>query len=71
MSDEQAKEILGRLDILIALLLESKPERETSLKEQILRLHRLGLQPAEIGRLLGKPTNQITATIPSKKNKKV
>lgn len=64
MSNAKEDEIVKRLDLIIALMLESKPETPCSVKDQILRLHRLGLAPAEIGRMLGKPTNQITATLP-------
>lgn len=62
--------ILRRLDILIILELEkSQVSTSTPIADKIFRLSNLGIAPAEIGDILGKPVNYITATL-SRRNKK-
>lgn len=56
--------ILKRLDILISLELE-KPllEKATAMSERIERLDSLGLPPSEIGEVIGKRTNYVSAAL--------
>ncbi len=69
MSELSADEITKRLDLIIGLMLEWGPEATTSLDERILRLDRLGIGAAEIGRILRRPTNQVTATLSRQRKK--
>ncbi len=62
--DVLLEEILRRLAILISLELESADRlHSVSITEKIERLATLGLSAAEIGRILGKSTNYVTATV--------
>ncbi len=65
-------EIVKRLDVLIKLLIEQKPEheRERTAREQIGKLSALGLTPSEIGRIMGIPTSHVGAQLSQIKNKK-
>lgn len=56
--------ILKRLDVLVCLQLERTTDSSSvALAAQIKRLRNLGLAPAEIAAVLGKPTNQVTAAL--------
>lgn len=61
MNDEQLKEITERLDMIIKITSISLTGEIDSPKEQIKKLLATGLSPSQIGRLLGKPTNVVTA----------
>lgn len=65
-------DILKRLDIMIKLLLESKPEttKERTAREQIGKLASFGLSPSEIGRIMGIPTSQVGAQLTQIKRRK-
>jgi len=56
-------EVVKRLDVIIKLLLEGKPEtsKERTAREQIKKLHELALSSSEIGRVMGLPTSQVAA----------
>jgi hypothetical protein len=71
MEDSQLiSKVIRRLDILIALELEkSRGFITTSIADRIFHLSNLGITPAEIADILGKPINYITATL-SRRNKK-
>ena len=56
--------ILQRLNVLVALQLDSAPEAATgSITKRIHRLTELGLSPSEIGSILGKKANYVSAVI--------
>ncbi len=62
------KTIIKRLNILISLISDiASSENSTSTSQKIHRLSNLSLSPAEIGEILNKPTNYITAVIHQKK----
>jgi hypothetical protein len=62
--------ILQRLNVLIALQLDAKPEiPATSMAQRILRLAEFGLGPAEIGSILGKKANYVSAVIGSRRKR--
>jgi len=62
--------IIKRLNTLISLMSDiASSENSTSTAQKIHRLSDLGLSPAEIGEILNKPTNYITATIHQKKKR--
>jgi hypothetical protein len=65
-------EIVRRLDVLIKLLIEYKPElsRERTAREQIGKLSGLGLSPSEIARIMGIPTSHVGAQLSQIRNKK-
>ena len=67
-NDILLKQVIRRLDILIALQIESfgGPEagRTTT---KIERLSNLGLLPSEVAAIIAKPTNYVTATLSKKK----
>jgi hypothetical protein len=73
MRDENSlsEAIIQRLNILIALQLEAKPQGgAVSVSERIHRLADLGLGPAEIGSILGKKANYVSAVIGSKRRQR-
>ena len=63
--------ILRRLNILIALQLDMRPEEAaaTSIASRIHRLAELGIGPAEIGSILGKKANYVSAVMGNRRNK--
>jgi len=61
MNDNQLKEITERLDMIIKIMSIRFTEEDSPLIDQIRKLMTVGMSPAQIGRLLGKPTNYITA----------
>ncbi len=64
MDDDLFRErILRRLDILIAVLLDALPVESAPLASKIKRLAGAGLTAAEIGGIIGKPTNYVTASL--------
>jgi len=63
--------LIKRLNTLISLTLELvSSDKSTSIAEKVQHLLDLGLTPAEVGEILGKPTNYITAVVHSKKKRK-
>jgi hypothetical protein len=60
---ELMEKALRRLDVIINLMIDRENDAEATLRSKVLRLQSLGLAPAEIGRILGRPTNQITAAV--------
>ena len=64
------EEILRRLDILISLQLDRpQAERPPSIASKVRRLVDLGLAPAEVASVLGKPVNYVTAILSTKKSR--
>ena len=70
MTDEQFAAIIKRLDLIANLLIEELLEENASLTEKAVRLERLGLSSAEIGRLIGKTSSYVAATLSMHKKKK-
>lgn len=61
MNDDQLREITERLDMIIKMMSIRLSEESNSPKEQIKNLSSAGMTPSQIGRVLGKPTNVVTA----------
>lgn len=69
--DNFRSDLLTRLDVLIALLLErSEPDSKVSTSDKIAKLIELGVSPADVARILGKPTNYVTATLAVRRRRK-
>ena len=69
MNEKQMKELTERLDIIIKLMVMRNIEEDIPIIAIIEKLNSVGIKPAQIGKLLDKPTNYITACI-SRINKK-
>jgi len=72
MEDAQRqKTLIKRLNTLISLMADVALRGESaSTSDKIQYLLKLGLSPAEVGEVLNKPTNYITAIIHRKKKGK-
>ncbi|MGH9425519.1 MAG: hypothetical protein ACRD2L_04330 [Terriglobia bacterium] len=69
--DDFYQQMLHRLDIIIAVQLTMiRPDRVASVSERIVRLAELGLPPHEIGRLVGRKPNYVSAVLGSKRTRK-
>lgn len=65
------EDIVLRLNILINLLLDSAPtESALSTAAKVDKLTELGIPPADIARILGKPLNHVTSIIAKRKARK-
>lgn len=63
--------IIKRLNVLIAILLEQSPAESTlSMTNKIGKLVEVGVSPADIAKILGKPLNYITAVLSQRKSRK-
>lgn len=71
ISDKDVGEIIKRLDILISLTLETAA-KGTGLKigDKISKLTDLGIAAADVGKILGKQSNYVTATLSQRKARK-
>lgn len=66
--DQFHREILRRLDVLISLQLDIPlADGRASIASKVNRLISLGLAPAEVASIIGKPVNYITAILATKK----
>lgn len=64
------EEIIKRLNILIAVVLDRSPSgSSTSIADKIRKLSDLGVTPAKIAEILNKPVNYITASLAQRKPK--
>ena len=64
------KIIIKRLNTLISLTMDIASSQDSaSISGKVHRLFDLGLTPAEIGEILRKPTNYVTAVMHTKKKK--
>jgi len=62
------EEIIKRLNILIAVVLDQSPSGgSTSIAEKIRKLSDLGVTPAKVAEILNKPVNYITASLAQRK----
>ena len=67
-ADLFAEQMLRRLDTLIAVMLDVTPTQgRVPVASKIQRLAGIGLAPAEIASILGKPTNYVTASLATKR----
>ena len=63
--------IIKRLNVLIAILLEQSPTESTpSMTDKIVKLVEVGVPPADIAKILGKPLNYVTAVLSQRKSRK-
>jgi len=67
LAAERTGDFARRLDVLIFLQLD---ERYPSMTQKVEKLSQAGLSAAEIGRIVGKPSNYITATLSQGKKRK-
>jgi len=66
--EEFEEKVLRRLEVLIALRMDDpQPERPSSVASKVSRLTGLGLAPSEIGNILGKSTEYVTAVLSTKR----
>jgi hypothetical protein len=66
--EEFYEKVIRRLDVLIALQLEkSQPGLPATVTDKILRLAEIGLNSGEIGQVVNKPANYVTAVKSAKK----
>lgn len=61
MNEKQIKEITDRLDMIIKIMSAQLIENGNSPIEQIRKLSSVGMAPSAIAKILGKPTNTVTA----------
>jgi len=54
---------------LIALGLDAGEKDGLSMAEKIVKLNKIGVSPADIARILGKPANYVTATLSQRKTR--
>lgn len=67
---EPEDRVIKRFNMLISLMLDiASRENPAPITEKVKRLLGLGLTPAEVGEILGKPTNYVTAVMHAKKKK--
>ncbi len=60
--DASDKRLIRKLDVVIALLLKDlrQDDRPLTLREQIAVLNDLGVGPAEIGQIIGRPNKYVS-----------
>jgi len=69
--DKYRQQVLARMDIIIRLLLAaSEADSNRSIAQMARQLEEMNLSPAEIGAILGKPSNYISATLGKSKSGK-
>jgi hypothetical protein len=67
-SDILLKQVIRRLDVLVALQVEAIGEHGTAAK--INKLSELGLTASEVASIVAKPPNYVTATLSTKRKQK-
>jgi hypothetical protein len=67
LANEQTVNLARRLDVLIFLQLD---QRYPSMTEKVEKLSEVGLNSAEIGQIVGKASNYVTATLSQGKKRK-
>jgi hypothetical protein len=69
-NDTVLKQVVARLDILVALQLEILGGPEAARPaNKIQRLSNLGLSPSEVAAIVRKPINYVTATLSQQKKR--
>jgi len=70
-TETTTEDVVRRLDIIIALLLEHASESSNvSMTDKIVKLAEMGLSQAEIGRVLGKGSNYVGAALAQRRKVK-
>ncbi len=70
MSDESLIAVVSRLNVIISLLLDGgQAEKPASVTSKIARLEGMGLAPSEIGAIVGKKSNYVSAVLSERKRK--
>ena len=70
VSDENLKAVVLRLNVMIALQLEALSQSsKNSIATRIRKLAGLGLSPSEIGTIVGKKANYVSAVIGTKRSR--
>lgn len=70
MVSDSVDPVVSRLNVIISLLLEGgKGDKPSSVSSKISRLGGLGLTPSEIGAIVGKKSNYVSAVLSGKKRK--
>lgn len=65
------RELLRRLDVLIALQLEQdRPTKSVPVFGKVRWLTELGLAPSEVASIIGKPTSYVTAVLAQQRKKR-
>lgn len=67
LEKSEMPDLIRRLDVLIFLSLDNK---YPSVTDKVKKLTETGLNSGEIGRILGKATNYVTATLSKGKKRK-
>ena len=67
LSNQETHDLGRRIDVLIFLELDHK---YPSMTDKVEKLAQAGLNSGEIGRIVGKPTNYVTATLSQGKKRK-
>jgi hypothetical protein len=71
MEDAEYKELLiKKFNILISLILDLSGDKELSITEKVKKLSDSGLKPSEIGDILSKKANYISAVMNSSRKSK-
>ena len=60
LAEKDTIDLARRIDVLIFIELD---QRYPSMTEKVEKLAQAGLNSGEIGRIVGKPTNYVTATL--------
>jgi len=70
MEDNEYKSaILNKFNILISLMLDMAEDKKLSITEKVRKLKDYGLKPVEIGEILNKKSNYISAVIKNMEGK--
>jgi hypothetical protein len=67
LASDPTTDLARRIDVLIFLQLDQK---YPSMTDKVEKLAEAGLNSGEIGRIVGKPTNYVTATLSQGKKRK-
>jgi len=68
--DAEYKKMVMKLNVLISLMLDLTKDKELSITDKVKKLRDYGLKPAEIGEILNKKSNYVSAVIKNMKGKK-
>jgi ATP-dependent RNA circularization protein (DNA/RNA ligase family) len=62
---EYIETLIKKFNVLISLILDMSGDKASSVTDKVKKLSDYGLKPAEIGEILGKKANYISAVINS------
>lgn len=69
MDNDQINKLISRLDTLISILMSPKPLEDFNDQEKISFLEKFEMKPAEMARILGKSSGQISKQLYKIKSK--